>query len=44
MKISLAGLVLLHTKTNELVFLRYKNAYPYILIGEDTYTALVSLN
>jgi hypothetical protein len=42
MKISSACLVLLHAKTNERVFLGYKNASPYVLIGEDTKTALVS--
>jgi len=36
MKISLAGLVLLHAKTNGWVFLGYKNASPYVLTGEDT--------
>jgi hypothetical protein len=44
MKISLAGLVLLHTRPDDWVFPRYKNAYSYVLIGKDNTTELVSLN
>jgi hypothetical protein len=36
MKFILAGLVLLHARTDDWVFPTYKNAYPYVLIGEDT--------